>query len=105
MTVSVGRFTKRDGGFICANCGEIVAPLLTTSRDHCTRCLCSLHVDINPGDRANKCHGLLIPIGIENDSKKGFVIKYRCDTCGQFHNCKSAPDDNFDEIIRLSARR
>lgn len=103
-TPSSRRFAKNDSGFVCMNCGELVAPLLTSSRDHCTKCLCSLHCDINPGDRANSCHGILFPIGIERDSKKGIVIIYHCDTCHEYHRCRSAPDDNYDEIVRLASR-
>ena len=43
-------FTKNDNGFIYANCGFEVKPLGYTSRNHCPFCLCSLHVDILPGD-------------------------------------------------------
>lgn len=96
-------FTKNDAGFVCAHCGALVPPLLTSSRDHCTQCLHSLHVDINPGDRANPCRGKLVPIGITQSNKKGTVIKYHCDTCGAYHNCKAAPDDNYDTILRVAA--
>lgn len=96
-------FVKNDAGFVCAHCGHIVKPLHTTSRDHCTECLYSLHVDINPGDRANPCRGQLVPIGIERSTKKGIVIKYHCDVCGEYHNNKAAPDDNYDTILELSA--
>jgi hypothetical protein len=98
------RFAKNDTGFVCANCGEEVPPLYTSSRDHCTKCLCSLHVDFNPGDRANPCQGLLIPINIERDSKKGYVIVYHCDTCHEYLRCKAAPDDDFETILNLSTR-
>ena len=96
------RFVKNDAGFICQHCGHKVKPLLSSSRDHCTACLYSLHVDINPGDRANTCHGLLVPIGITISGKKGTVINYHCDTCGEYHNNKAAPDDDFDMILELS---
>ena len=96
------RFTKNDAGFTCQHCGHYVPPLLSSSRDHCTACLYSLHVDINPGDRANTCHGLLVPVGITLNSKKGTVIHYHCDTCGAYHNNKAAPDDDFDTILELS---
>lgn len=98
------RFTKNDAGFVCAHCGAAVTPLLTSSRDHCTRCLHSLHVDINPGDRANPCRGKLVPVGIEQNGKKGLIINYRCDTCGAYHNNKAAPDDDYDAILELAAR-
>ena len=96
------KFTKNDNGFICANCGCEVKPLGYTSRDHCPKCLVSLHVDINPGDRENTCKGMLIPIGIQQSTKKGIVINYRCNKCGEFHNNKAAIDDDFDTILRVS---
>lgn len=64
------QFTKNDEGFICQNCGEKVEPLGYTSRDHCPNCLCSIHIDINPGDREATCHGILRPIQVLPDSKK-----------------------------------
>ena len=51
--------------FECENCGKNVSKSAYTARDHCPFCLYSKHVDINPGDRNNKCLGLLKPIGIE----------------------------------------
>ena len=58
-------FSKLDDNFICEKCGKNVEKLRYTSRDHCPFCLYSKHVDINPGDRANECKGLLKPIEIE----------------------------------------
>lgn len=94
------KFSKNDLGFICANCGYNVLPLGYTSRDHCPKCLTSLHVDINPGDRANECKGLLVPIDIVINSK-GYVIQYKCAKCGQLHNNKSAEDDSFKTILTV----
>ena len=71
-------FTKNDEEFICENCGSKVDPLGYTSRDHCPKCLCSKHVDINPGDRESECRGLLKPVQVLPDSKKGYIIIYKC---------------------------
>ena len=54
-----------DENFICEHCGKEVSKLEYSARDHCPYCLYSKHVDINPGDRANPCKGLLRPIDIE----------------------------------------
>lgn len=94
-------FTKNDNGFVCAHCGKNVEPLGYTSRDHCPYCLTSIHIDVNPGDRANTCLGKMFPIDIEIDSKKGYKIKYLCSKCGQFHNNKSAADDSFKTILSV----
>lgn len=102
------RFQKNDDGFVCANCGFEVLPLGYTSRNHCPRCLCSLHVDNLPGDRANPCRGLLRPIRVEPDPRKGYVIIHRCDKCGAIlrnraaNEAKVQPDD-IDLLIRLTA--
>ena len=98
----LSKFTKNDNGFICCNCGFEVKPLGYTSRDHCPKCLVSLHVDINPGDRANECKGMLVPIGIEQHHKKGIVINYKCSKCGELHNNKAASDDDFETILSVS---
>lgn len=56
------------------------------------------------GDREETCHGLLEPIRVELDSKKGYVIVYRCQKCGMIRKNKAAEDDNKDLIISLTAR-
>ncbi|MCQ2770356.1 MAG: RNHCP domain-containing protein [Clostridia bacterium] len=98
-------FTKNDNGFICANCGNEVKPLGYSSRNHCPKCLCSLHVDINPGDRANACKGILKPIGAEPSPKKGFIIIHKCDKCGEIRRNKAAEDDNKNLIIQLTVAK
>ena len=94
-------FSKRDEEFVCENCGKVVSKLNYTTRDHCNFCLCSKHLDINPGDRLNECKGLLIPIGIEK-FKNTYKIIYKCDKCGLIHKNIMANDDNMDLIIELS---
>ena len=94
-------FLKNDDSFICAVCGMVVPKLNYTSRDHCPNCLCSLHVDINPGDRANSCHGILVPVDVTINSKKGYIIKYQCEKCKQFHNNKNADDDKFSTLLKV----
>lgn len=91
----------RDENFICEHCGKTVEKLGYTARDHCPYCLYSKHVDINPGDRANTCLGLLEPIGIEK-FKDSYKIIYRCTKCHQPHKNKMAHDDNMELIIELS---
>ena len=95
------RFKENDQEFICENCGKKVEKLVYSSRDHCNFCLYSKHVDIMPGDRLNKCMGLLKPIGIEK-FKDTFKIVYKCLKCGEIHKNIIAKDDAYDEIINLS---
>ncbi|MBQ4150818.1 MAG: RNHCP domain-containing protein [Clostridia bacterium] len=102
------RFTKNDSGFICRNCGKEVLPLGSSSRNHCPFCLCSIHIDINPGDRANDCLGIMDPIKVEINPKKGYVILHRCRKCGEIKRNRAANDaavqpDDMNYIIKLTA--
>ena len=91
------KFTKIDEEFICENCGNKVEKLGYTCRN-------SKHVDVNPGDRQEECHGLLEPIGLEMNNKKGYVIIFKCRKCGAIRKNKSAEDDNMELLIQLSAK-
>lgn len=95
------KFTMRDEEFICENCGKNVSTLEYSARDHCPYCLYSKHVDINPGDRANDCCGLLKPIAIEK-FKDTFKIVYKCTKCNQIHKNVIANDDDMNLIIELT---
>ena len=99
------KFTKIDEEFVCENCGKQVSKLGYTCRNHCPNCLYSKHVDVNPGDRAEECQGLLKPISVELDSKKGYVLVFQCEKCGAIRRNKAAEDDNMDLIINLSSKQ
>lgn len=94
-------FIMKDEEFTCINCGKLVNKLNYTARDHCPYCLTSLHVDINPGDRLNTCHGLLVPVGVEK-FKDSYKIIYKCNKCGISHKNIMARDDDINKIIELS---
>jgi len=93
------KFIKNDDGFICAKCGLKVEPLGYTSRNHCPRCLYSLHLDIMPGDRENSCGGLMQPIRVETDSRRGYVIVHRCARCGEIKRNKAAHESKLQPYI------
>ena len=95
------RFKMIDEEFICKNCGTIVKPLGYTARDHCPKCLYSVHIDNNTGDRECGCLGFLKPIGVEK-YKNAYKIIYKCDKCKKVKKNICAKDDDMDEIIRLS---
>ena len=97
-------FIKNDNEFICKNCGRKVEKLGYTSRDHCNFCLYSLHVDIMPGDRLNKCRGILKPVNVIETAKKGKVIIYKCQKCDLEVRNIVANDDNEDEIYNVVKR-
>ena len=92
-----------DEEFVCDNCGKMVNKLNYTARDHCPFCLYSKHVDINPGDRLNKCKGLLKPIDIEK-YKDSYKIIYECTKCHEKHKTIMANDDDYNIIIEISKK-
>ena len=97
------QFTMRNEDFICEHCGAEVQKSDYTARDHCPFCLYSKHVDINPGDRMNSCHGLLKPVGIEK-FKDTYKIIYQCEKCHQLHKNITLKDDSMERIIELSVQ-
>ena len=93
-------------GFICVNCNADVIELTNGSyRNHCPFCLWSLHIDNLPGDRANVCHSMMIPLSIQHSSKKGLQIVHRCEKCNIKKINRVAVDtvqpDDWDVINRL----
>lgn len=110
MELDAKRFSKNDSGFVCAHCGREVRPLGYTSRNHCPFCLWSIHIDENPGDRACECLGLLEPIRVEPDPRKGYVIVHRCQKCGAIRRCRAAHEakvqpDDLDLLIQLTVAK
>lgn len=98
---NTAKFTMIDEDFVCEVCHTKVKALGYTARDHCPKCLCSKHVDINPGDRACTCHGILKPVAIEKGKKDNYKIVYVCSSCGAIKKNKAANDDNLDLIIEI----
>ncbi len=96
-------FIENNQSFRCAHCQKIVALHPTSSRNHCTFCLTSLHVDESPGDRKNNCLGIMRPIGLEVKSRKTQII-FKCEKCGEVGKNIVAEDDNKELLIELSGK-
>ncbi len=96
------KFKMIDVAFTCRNCNYEVTTLGYTARDHCPKCLYSIHIDNNPGDRANTCLGDLIPINIEK-YKDTFKIIYKCNNCGVIKKNIMANDDDYDTILKITS--
>ena len=92
-------FQKRQEDFGCEQCGAIVMGDGYTN--HCPKCLYSKHVDVNPGDRANMCLGLMKPIGIAQEHGENIIL-HKCLNCGIVRRNKSVKEDDLDQIINVS---
>lgn len=93
------KFNRQIENFTCEHCGSEISGNGYTN--HCPHCLYSKHVDINPGDRAADCGGLMEPVDIEQKGGK-FVIVHRCQKCGFIRRNKVQENDDFDAVLRIS---
>lgn len=88
--------------FICKNCGfEVKENDNFKGRNHCPKCLFSLHLDIFPNDNANSCHGLMQPVGTLENEDKELLILHKCLQCGKTSRAKAAFDDSYDKILEI----
>ena len=87
--------------FVCKVCGRTVIPENAGSdhRNHCPDCLSSLHVDIDPGDRASDCGGIMEPVAVL--VRKGI---HRCKRCGVLHSNRVAADDNPMKLMSIAMK-
>ncbi len=98
------RFTIINEAFTCELCGHKNPPANKTCRDHCRNCLYSKHVDINPGDRAETCHGILRPLKFEIKGAEIKQIIFQCEKCQKIRKNKPAEDDNKDCIWNIMSQ-
>jgi len=95
------KFQRTKEDFICEKCSLVVKGNGYTN--HCSNCLWSKHVDVNPGDREAFCQGLMRPVTVELKGKECIVL-HRCVSCGFEKRNKTSKNDNFDIILQLSNR-
>lgn len=93
------KFSRTIEDFNCEVCGQHNSGDGYTN--HCYNCLWSKHVDVNPGDRAEKCGGLMKPEDVIFEDKK-YHIKHVCQKCGMIRRKGIEKNDNFDRVIEVS---
>jgi hypothetical protein len=91
-------FTRKVEDFDCVVCG-------THNRgdgytNHCSACLSSLHVDVDPGDRAEECGGVMRAARVEV-VRGAYVIVHRCERCGVVRRCKASERDSTEAILEV----
>ena len=92
--------------FTCKVCGRLVVPAGAGSdhRNHCPNCLSSLHVDIEPGDRASDCGGHMEPAAVWVRKNGEWAIIHRCRIGGGFSSNRIAADDNPMKLMSIAMR-
>ncbi|MFN3231848.1 MAG: RNHCP domain-containing protein [Alphaproteobacteria bacterium] len=95
-----------DYSFRCRRCGQQTsdAPLGTRHRNHCPKCLWSLHLDNQTGDRASDCAGLMEPIAVWVRGSGEWAIVHRCRDCSTLSSNRIAGDDNELVLMALAVR-
>lgn len=92
--------------FVCRVCGRTAVPQGAGSehRNHCPNCLSSLHVDIEPGDRAADCGGIMDPIAVWVRKNGEWAIVHRCRICGALSSNRIAADDNPMKLMSMALK-
>lgn len=92
-------FQRTIEDFVCENCRSPVKGSGYTN--HCHRCLWSRHVDINPGDRKEKCRGMMKPVEVFSKSGKFFIV-HKCLTCNRESRNSVLKNDDWDAVVAIS---
>ena len=92
--------------FTCRVCGRLVVPEGAGSghRNHCPNCLSSLHVDVEPGDRAADCGGIMEPVAVWVRKQGEWAVIHRCRRCGALSSNRVAADDNPMKLMSIAMR-
>ena len=95
-----------DDMFVCKNCGRTVVTegAGTNHRNHCPYCLASQHLDIEPGDRAADCGGLMEAVAVWIRKNGEWAIIHRCKICGALSSNRIAADDNPLKLMSLAMK-
>lgn len=94
-------FVRNKEDFTCEHCGaKVIGDGYT---NHCPRCLWSKHVDVEPGDRAASCGGLMEPSALEGTTPK-YVILHRCVVCGHEKRNRVSDGDSGEALVELARR-
>lgn len=92
--------------FTCRVCGTLVVPEGAGSRhrNHCPRCLSSVHVDNEPGDRRSLCKGIMEPVSVWVRKGGEWAIIHRCRICGTLSSNRIAADDNPALLMSIAVK-
>lgn len=92
--------------FTCRACGRVVVPEGAGSghRNHCPRCLSSIHLDVCPGDRAADCGGIMEPVAVSVKKGGEWTLIHRCRRCKAMSLNRIAADDSPIKLMSLAMK-
>ncbi|MBX4210865.1 RNHCP domain-containing protein [Candidatus Parcubacteria bacterium] len=93
------KFQRNIEDFKCEHCGHEMKG--TGYTNHCSECLWSKHVDVNPGDRASQCGGMMKPVSVELNRGE-YAIIHKCEKCGHEKKNKAEKGDNFSTLLHIA---
>lgn len=96
------KFQRTKEDFTCEHCGYFVEGNGYTN--HCPKCLWCKHVDINPGDRAAACGGMMEPVGFELRSGQ-YIVEHVCSICGFRRKNKLSESDDASVLAEVSKKQ
>ena len=100
--MSSPKFQRTIEDFICGHCGHAVTGGGYTN--HCPACLWSKHVDVQPGDRAEQCGGLMEPVVVAGKSHE-YRLLHHCLQCGAEKWNRAATGDDFEVLLQIAAQQ
>ena len=92
--------------FQCDHCHELVEQYApgTRHRNHCPRCLWSVHLDDQAGDQAAGCGEMMEPVAVQVRANGEWLLIHRCKRCHTLHANRIAGDDNELALLSLAVR-
>lgn len=111
--MSIGPLIERastggTGSFACVHCQARVDPpgpeAGTENRNHCPKCLHSVHLDVVPGDRAAGCGRKMEPVAVWVRRNGEWALIHRCVECGALSSNRVAADDDRFALLSLAAK-
>ncbi len=94
-------FQRRIESFTCLHCGAAVQGNGYTN--HCPTCLWSRHVDVNPGDRAATCGGMMEPVDLDYRGGE-YTLTHRCTVCPHTRRNRVGEEDSRDALVAIARK-
>ncbi|PIP86801.1 hypothetical protein COV42_00635 [Candidatus Campbellbacteria bacterium CG11_big_fil_rev_8_21_14_0_20_44_21] len=92
------KFQRKIEDFKCDNCELYIKGNGYTN--HCPECFYSKHVDVNPGDRASNCGGLMKAVDY-GEERGGEYLVHQCLKCKRQKRNKISKRDDYNNLLNL----